>query len=243
MKDSADKGNWSWVQRLPLLSSNPSLACSVLFAWIKCTDCVSTLGTHGHNMELLQHSDSRDLACDTASFMDPEQGGKQTRCFLAFTSLTKLWKTCLIFLTIVWNDIYPWQIKTGMDLTWQLNQQHCPQFLQFKVRIVFLSATGLWSNMKATKCGRTLPGWHWRTLTLLILQVMLCNVAGVFATRQETAWETETGTCGSSPSSPEEALGWCWWVSYPPERERETAESRSEKELDVSSHSYQRASD
>lgn len=67
-----------------------------------------TVATHGHNMEWVQHSGSRDCPSDTACFTDPEQGCKQTRCLLAFPTLTKLWKTLPTFLTILWNEIYPW---------------------------------------------------------------------------------------------------------------------------------------
>lgn len=115
-----------------------------------------------------------------------------------FPTLTKFWKTLFIFLTIIWNEIYPSYISTGTDLIQQSNQQHGLKFLRFKN----------WGSLLA--CNISLSKAKWKVLnvaapfqdgtgglSILILQVLFCNIVHVFATRN--CLRNWTAVCGSFP--------------------------------------------
>lgn len=101
---TAEEGNWA--DRFSFLSSNLSLARSVLFAWIQWTDCASMPQLHTGTTWNWYNSDSRDFPSHTACFTDPEQGCKQIRCLLAFPTLIKLWKTLPVFPSCMKWDLH-----------------------------------------------------------------------------------------------------------------------------------------
>lgn len=78
IKDFAREGNWAWEGMLFLPTCNSSFAYSVWFALISCTHCFYTAATHGQNIDLVPHSDGRDLPSDKlASYVLNKDASKQ----------------------------------------------------------------------------------------------------------------------------------------------------------------------